>query len=279
MTLQAEFLELISRLDSALDIPRVARIYVPPDRPVPEKQADFGILTLADGSSGLFYTMLGSTGEDCRARIKDTVLTGRPAAEIAMLYESEEEVERSLGLAAINAITAFVYRKRGYQPEFAGDSIGELNLAGGDHLGMVGYFKPLVERLKSFNVRITLLEKKTDISDLDEAIRLQHDPACLNECNKILCTASTLLNNSLESILSHTRKAETMVIIGPTAGFFPDPLFRRSVTAIGGSRVVDAEHAIRNLQQGSGLGNSVTKFLIKKSDYPGIARIAGLDMD
>ena len=276
MTLQSEFVELINRVDVAFDVPAVTSIYVPPERPDEEKQADFGILTLADGSSGLFYTMLGSTGEDCSARIKGAVLTGRPAAEIARLYESEEEVDRSLGLAAINAITAFVYRARGYEPDFAGDSIGELNLTSGDHLGMVGYFKPLVERLKSFNVRITLLEKKTDISDLDEAIRLEYDPACLNDCNKILCTASTLLNNSLESILSQTRNAESMVVIGPTAGFFPDPLFRRSVTAIGGSRVVDTGQAIRNLQQGTGLGNSVAKFLIKESDYPGIARIAGL---
>lgn len=273
MTLQTEFLDLVARADAAFDIPAIAEIYIPPYRPQPEKQADFGILALADGSSGLFYTLLGNHGETFEQYFDTRALLEQKPIAVAALYAGDSEAERSLGLAVINAITAFVYRQRGYAPDTAGDSLGELDLKAGDHLGMVGYFKPLMQRIKANRPRITVLEKKTDIDDLDLDVTLKHDPACLDECNKILCTASTLLNNSVESILAHTRAAEAMVIIGPTAGFFPDPLFHRAVSAIGGSRVVDTQAAMENLRQGRGLGDSVVKYLIKRSDYPGFDQL------
>jgi uncharacterized protein (DUF4213/DUF364 family) len=47
----------------------------------------------------------------------------------------------------------------------------------------------------------------------------------LSTCNKILCTSTTILNNSLEEILNHCAPDALVSIIGPTAGYFPDPLF------------------------------------------------------
>ena len=45
------------------------------------------------------------------------------------------------------------------------------------------------------------------------------------------------MNNSLDEILAHCSLAAFVSIIGPTAGYFPDPLFARGVDVVGG-RVV-----------------------------------------
>ena len=51
-------------------------------------------------------------------------------------------------------------------------------------------------------------------------------------------------------------------MIGPTAGFFPDPLFARGVAAIGGAEVRFAEQARQRLSANQGLGESARKFLV-----------------
>ena len=43
------------------------------------------------------------------------------------------------------------------------------------------------------------------------------DPARLRPCNKVLCTSTTILNNSLDEILSYCAPQAFVSIIGPTA--------------------------------------------------------------
>ena len=62
-------------------------------------------------------------------------------------------------------------------------------------------------------------------------------------------------------------------MIGPTAGFFPDPLFARGISAIGGSEIRSAQQARQRLSTNQSLGESARKFLISAPDYPGLERI------
>jgi uncharacterized protein (DUF4213/DUF364 family) len=103
--------------------------------------------------------------------------------------------------------------------------------------------------------------------------RVTLDPAGLGDCNKVVSTASTLLNNSIDEILAAASGAEELAIIGPTAGFFPDPLFKRGVTAIGGSEVIDAALALQRLKADERVGDAGRKFVIMARDYPGIESI------
>ena len=88
-----------------------------------------------------------------------------------------------------------------------------------------------------------------------------------------MITASTLLNNSIDEVLEYSRAAQRRVMIGPTAGFFPDPLFERGISAIGGSEISSPEMARQRLSANLGLGESVRKFLLSAPDYPGLDRM------
>ena len=61
-----------------------------------------------------------------------------------------------LGLAAINAVTQHVFRRAGYEPDLAANSLGSLRIGPGDRVGMIGFFPPLVERVRALGLPLTV---------------------------------------------------------------------------------------------------------------------------
>jgi len=85
------------------------------------------------------------------------------------------------------------------------------------------------------------LKKKEQLVQRYPNLPITLEPKELSTCNKILCTSTTILNNSLDEILAHCPPAAFVSIIGPTAGYFPDPLFARGVDVMGGRVVKNGE--------------------------------------
>lgn len=273
MSIASDLLGLVNKVSQIYQIPAIERIFIPEPVENASKLSNFGLLQLEDGSSGLFYTMLDPAQQGFDKLVKQHDLEKSDPVSLASRYLSDSQDERSISLAAINAITEFAWKKLSCRSGEASDSLGELELKPGDHLGMVGYFAPLLQRIEQKKISLTILEKKDDLPEIPDFVRLTHTAADLEACNKVLCTASTLLNNSLSEILAHSRHAEAIVLIGPTAGCFPDPLFKRGVTAIGGSRILNPELAVKRLKSGESLADSVSKFLIRRSQYEGLLKL------
>jgi len=270
MTVKTDLLALMDRVCGCLDVAPVRRVYIPEPQPHASSHTEFGLVELEDGAAGLYYAWLGESQQGMVQRYSEDQLAGRHPLELARFLESGDDAGRSLGMAAVNAISQSVFRRAGYTPPPTGDSMGSLTLSADDHLGMVGYFPSLVSRLREARIRTTVIERKTRFSGDNDLIRVSLDIDDLSACNKVLCTASTLLNDSMDQVLERTVNAETVVVVGPTAGFLPDPLFRRGVSAVGGTRVVDAQAAIRALQQDRGLAETAQRYLIRRAGYPGI---------
>lgn len=271
MGIKDELLALTKHVAGTFDVPVIRRFYIPEPRPCENRHTEFGVVELEDGSAGLYYAWLGDSQKGMDRHFNSERFIGTSPAEMIALLEVDSDADRSLGMAAVNAVTHSFWRRSGYRPETTGDSMGALAPAVEDHVGMVGYFPSLVERLRRQDIRTTVIEKKTRFTDAgDEGITVTDSPEYLKRCNKILCTASTLLNDSLDDILEHCRDAETIVIVGPTAGFLPDPLFKRNVTALGGTEILDAEATIDNLRNDRGLASSTRKYLIRRNNYPGV---------
>jgi uncharacterized protein (DUF4213/DUF364 family) len=69
----------------------------------------------------------------------------------------------------------------------------------------------------------------------------------------LFCTGTTLINNSLESILERfKKKARKIVLIGPTASMIPDILFDYGVDIVGGMEIYNLEAALQVIQEGGG---------------------------
>ena len=273
MSVKAELLNVVEPIADSIDLPLVDWVYIPEPDPGPGRHTEFGIVTLRDGSAGLYYAWLGASQKGMGSRYKPDGFSGRHPVELARYCAGDDEADCSLGLAAINAITRHVFRKAGFTPMDAPDSMGILEIAATDHVGMVGYFPSLVKRLRNNGIRLTVIEKKPQFHKQQENFLVSADPHTLEGCNKVMITASTLLNNSIDGLLDYTRQAQRRVMIGPTAGFFPDPLFTRGIAAIGGSEIRFPDLARQRLSANQGLGGSARKFLLSAPDYPGLERM------
>ena len=273
MFVKAELLGLVETVAESIDLPPVDWVYIPEPDPGPGRHTEFGIVTLRDGSAGLYYAWLGASQKGMGSRYEPEQFSGRHPVELARYCAGDDEADCSLGLAAINAITRHVFRTAGFTPMDAPDSMGILDIAATDHVGMVGYFPSLVKRLRNNGIRLTVIEKKPQFHKQQENFLVSADPQTLEGCTKVMITASTLLNNSIDGLLNYTRQAQRRVMIGPTAGFFPDPLFTRGIAAIGGSEINFPDLARQRLSANQGLGESARKFLLAAPEYPGLDRL------
>jgi len=247
----------------------VSRVLVIDPRPSPDRDAEFGMVELSDGSSGLYYAWLGASQSDIRKRFKGKAFSGISPLELVEYVYSYSDGERSIGIATINALTEAFYRASDYRPPEAPDSVGGMKFEPTDHVGMIGYFPPLVRKLRDKQLPVTIIERKVHMLKSDNAVRVTLDPSLLYGCNKIICTGATLLNNSLDSMLGYCHRADTVALLGPTVGFFPDPLLDRGIERIGGTRVIDTNSARDRLKNGYKIGDSAIRTLITKTKYPG----------
>ena len=209
-------------------MPPIARVYIPEPQPDPARDAEFGLVTLADGGCGLYYAWLGASQRGMSRRFAADSFCGVEALQLAALYSSEDEAERSLGLAAINAITASVWQQGGFVPPTAQSSFG-FEVRPRDHLGLVGNFPSLVRQAQARGARVTVLERKAHMATSGPNIEITLDPRALRDCRKVVITAATLINDTLDEVLGNLTAGTQVTMVGPTAGCFADPLFARDL--------------------------------------------------
>lgn len=254
-----------------MPLPPVDHIYLPPAVQATDKSRKFGLVVLEDHSTGFFFTLLEDAARDPHAPIG----TPSDALELAHWLTSPDIARRAIGLGAISAITQSLFRATGFRPPDAINPIADLKPDAEDHIGMVGYFPALVDRLRERGIPLTVLELDESWVQQGHRFEVTLDPARLASCNKILCTASTLINDTVDDILHHAGHADYVAIIGPSAGCPPEPLFARGVDLVGGSAVMNFGALEACCDSGEDWGASVRKYCLSRENYPGTLELVG----
>lgn len=267
MSIVPEILALTRTIADEFTLPRVEHVYVPPVRH-DKARADFGLVVLGDGSAGLFYVSQEEPLSRLREATKES-LSGSPAWALAGELNSDDAGRRGLAFGAVSAITQYFLQRAGYQAPVRRD----MEYTTQDHVGMVGLFPSLVDGLRQRGIPLTVIERRTELRQSDTNFRVTLDPAQLGACNKIVCTAATLLNDTIDDILPHCSGATWITVVGPSAGCLPDPLFARGVQAVGGSRVIEADVLLARMRAGEPWRNSVAKYVLEAGQYPGFAAL------
>lgn len=273
MSIASELVTITADIANAHTFPAIRHIYLPEPDSNPDRDAVFGLLALADDSTGFFYMRWTDRREWQEAARETRSLVGRNAIELASWFDADDRVKKSLGLGAINAISQHLFRRAGYRLETAANSMGAMALTPTDHVGMVGFFPSLVQRLRDRDIPLTVIEKKPELVQNDTHFKVTLDPSALAACTHVLCTASTLVNDTLDDILSHCPSTAHVAVIGPSAGCLPGPLFARGVDIVGSSVVTDLTALLDHIHHQQPWENTVTKYSIRKTDYPGIAAL------
>jgi uncharacterized protein (DUF4213/DUF364 family) len=168
-------------------------------------------------------------------------LAGRSALELAKLAHSDSPMEAGIGLAAINSLLD-VDEGRCVQLN-AGDLLVERGR--GKTVALIGHF-PFVPALRAAAAHLWVLEIRPQIGDL----RADQTEQIVPQAEVVAITGSAFINHSLERLLGMCRAGSFVVILGPTTPL-STILFDHGADVISGTRVVDAELALRCVSEGA----------------------------
>lgn len=271
MGLKDEFRKMVTELTGAFTIPPVARIFLPPFyKGGQPKEDEFMAIRLEGGATGISFVLLPDEKGEEYAALGPQDFVGKDPGELALEFGSDNPVKEIISLAAINAICQHVMTEVDFTVDSATDSVGLLSVSSEDRVGMVGFFSPLIRIIENVGAELLIIEKDPSLIEEFPDLSISLDPTELSGCNKILCTSTTILNNSLDEILAHCPPDAMVSVIGPTAGYFPDPLFARGVDVVGGRAVTDGALFMQRLEDRKRWGDVTRKTCFQKGTYTGI---------
>ena len=275
MSIADEYLKLVEMVGQRLAVPDVASVHVATIQGDPDKSSNYGALVLTDGTVGLTYTALDGALQALQDASLYTPLVGASPLQAARLFTGEAAWERSLGMAAINAISQFVFKRCSYDLPVSERTLTYLDLQRDDHVGMVGYFPTLVETIRALALPLTVVELDARLWCRVGSFEITPEAEKLQRCQKIVCTGTVLVNHTADAVLQHCTGAETVLVAGPTVGCLPDPLFARGVHLVGGCSVIDTVQFIEHWQTQQKWRKSTRRYTLDRR-YPGcVALLSG----
>lgn len=274
MKIHAEFIEIAQELNNKLKLPKIKRIHIPIHNINQDTHKNnFLAVELTDGSVGLSYILFDPIYEGSMFLIKGIEEGQSSPIETIKYLQSYDPLLKTIGMATFNAISHFFFQKVQFAFDITTDPFGLLELKPGDTLGMVGFFKPLIPIIERLKIRCIIIEKKESLVQKKENWEVTLNSNSLEQCNKVFCTSSTILNDTIDDILSHCHHTQKFSIVGPTAGFIPDPLFNRGVDVVGGTCIIDSANFLSNLARNIPWGKTGQKYCIEKIKYRGFKHL------
>lgn len=206
---------------------------------------------LDNGNIGLSWTARKES-ESCTHMQKAGTLAGRPAVELlAMLggrrnlLDGDNPLERTIGLAAANAVAAGLPR-----PETAKEEILDIiNVQASDRVVMVGFFGPFIPVLKKTGCMLDVLELR---DDRPGTISPEQGREPLAACSVAIITATSIVTGTLDGLLDSLGNPRAVVILGPSTFMRPEVFIGTPVTHLAGAWVRNPSLVEKVISEGGG---------------------------
>jgi uncharacterized protein len=192
------------------------------------------------------YCGLGSTmvrqEQPGHAQIRDVGhLHEKSAQELASWVLSDNLLEASIGIAALNSL--LVFNEGNATQDNAADILARDSQ--GKNLAIIGHF-PFVDRLKTTTKNCWVIEKKPFGDDFPEEAAKEYIP----QSDVIAITGTAFINHTIEGLLELCPPKSIIMVLGPSTPLSP-VLFKYGITYLSGARIIDQEAAINTIQQGA----------------------------
>ncbi len=188
---------------------------------------------------GLASTLMGS-GPHGHDPVRDVGhLHEKSARELAEYARSENPLEVSIGVAAINSLID-VDESRCVQVN-AAEILSERGR--GRTVALVGHF-PFIPRLKSAVGRLLVIEQHPAEGEYPAEAASE----ILPQADIVAITGSALINSTLDGLLAACPAGVPIMVLGPSTPLSP-VLFEHGATILSGARVVNADLAALTISQ------------------------------
>ncbi len=190
-------------------------------------------VALDNHSIGLAYTPLENK-EGCNILPQEVVFHERPADLVAKHFLSPNLIEAAVGLATINAIL-----NTPRDNFLIGDPLSLIELGPEDKIAMIGFFEPLVKKIKGRVQELWVFEKSE--GRFSEAMSELEMAEYLPKATIAIITSVTLINKTLEEILELLENIKECILLGPSTPLLPEIFHDKKVTMLSGLVVKDPE--------------------------------------
>ena len=266
----SEYQDIIAQWETKQKLPHIAGIFIPSESDFTKGHKNqFGYFWLEDNSVGFMYIQLNEKLPKRLSEFNTKTLIGQSPLTLLSHLGDSDELQHLMAFGVLSAVSQHILSAGRYEFNYTMDPFGSLNILPQDMVGMVGFFPPLVNFCEQHDIPLIVIEKKPELVQKKQNFEVCLDPSRLNQCNKVLITGTTILNNSIDEVLSQCKNAKKIAVVGPSASILPDPLFRRGVTVIGGTQVRDIGLFHTLFQSNNSWNPAVQKYCISREDYPG----------
>ena len=168
-------------------------------------------------------------------------LLDKTPRDLAQMACSESILEAAIGMATINSLLEVNF-----------DSCIELNAAElilqkgtGKKVAVIGHF-PFLPRIREKAKALWVIEKNPRQGDFNE----EQADRLIPQADVVAITGTALTNHTLEHLLALCNSKSYVVMLGDTVPLSP-VLFDYGVHALSGTKVIDADLALRCVSQGA----------------------------
>jgi uncharacterized protein (DUF4213/DUF364 family) len=201
---------------------------------------------LADDHVGVAYTFREEAKDCCTIFDELRPLVGRPASDVLQLLGSPDPIAAGVGLACANALV-----NRDEDRFVGGDILDHLDLRPGDHVGMVGDFRPLVDKIQKRVCSLTVFERGAHPSGI---LHPEEEAAdALPRCQVALITATSIINHTIDGLLQAASGCREVAVLGASTPLLPEAFAGEQVTMLSGVVVKDPHEVLRVVSEGGGM--------------------------
>ena len=201
---------------------------------------------LENDQVGLAFTFHHDLDRGCNILYGLHPLKGQPASRLIALLDSTDKIETAVALATANALVNGL--REGL---LEGDIIEYLHIEPADSIGMVGYFVPLIPRLKEKTSSIFIFEqikqKQGILLPEEELHRL------MPQCEVSIISSTSIVNHTVDDILYASRSCREVVLLGASTPLIPEVFTGTSATFLSGVVVTDPLGILRIVSEGGGV--------------------------
>lgn len=217
---------------------------------------------LSNGQGGVCYTPVKEIPEavccpSSAGRIFNPVKIDHiKAQDLISSFPSREPIKTAVAIATLNALSATCWAhglKGPYEIQRNMDAQDAVRMPEGNSVAVVGALVPTLRALKIRGGTWWVIEKDPKTLKEDEKahyISTEQSDEIIRRADTLIITGATLVTHTLEKILLEAGPNAEIVVMGPTVGFLPEPLFERGVRVVGGVWVKKPDHLLDVLAAG-----------------------------
>lgn len=215
----------------------------------------YTFVELSNGTMGVCFTPR-SNSESCAHYPRAGTLAKKHILELTELMLSPHPLEKSVGIAAVNAVSQMIMDQEPDHYRFSETDFlnllpfGDLRLK----VGMVGNIGPFVPFLLAHASSLTIVDNNPALYPgfQENGYIISRDIADLADVDVLIITGSTAVVGDFDQVIESAKSARFIGVVGPSAGWLPDPAFRRGVHAVAATKIIDISGARRAILEGGG---------------------------